>query len=97
MPRGTLVVADVVLPVVEVKLHAGKFIVVGHGHGPFKALEWGNYEARVHSDDGQVVVHCLFREIGWHKIDSDATLTIELPCEITEVMGESALPEWKVT
>jgi hypothetical protein len=83
---GTIVVDEQVLPIVNIYLEAGAFIVHAEAKGPMH-MRAGQREVRVHDNEGHIVMTTRLNQDEVEVLERD-TLHLEFTCRVLNQEAE---------
>jgi hypothetical protein len=89
--KGTIVVDEIVLPVIDLSLVAGVIRIVAQAHGPM-TLPMGEMWIRVHGEDG-ILLSASRGDLGVspeeQHVPHDATTTISMDLQINRISSHA--------
>jgi hypothetical protein len=83
---GTLVVNEVILPIVHVLMGRGEILFVARRNGPLRGYAGGVTDVELFGADGSAIGSVRADIPAWPDLDDESTLTIPLPMRITEMV-----------
>jgi len=82
---GTLVVNEIVLPIIDIRLQEGLLYYIGRLGGPISAFEGGLTEFEVFGEDGRLIGSWRSAMSSWPAIEEGHGLTIPVSMSLIEV------------
>lgn len=83
--KGSVVIDEIVFPIIDLRLRAGVLQIVAYAHGPLRAGGGEATEVHIFGEDGEVVTGARQHRVGWPSLTDTEEMDVIVPIRM---MGE---------